>query len=193
MAQPGASPEQNSGKGSEQQNPHKNPGATAKQNLGGAHREQHPHENPEATATHLGGAHPEQNPQQIPGAAAQQNPRKNPEATAEQNLGGASLHEGSGTRQNPGQTLDFAAAAAAEQKAHEASLPAHPTTGQGAVYTAVASGAIADLVFNRASTFEIKNHLLELKEDETDDDRLFRIAHMLYMRMNRSLKSPSDA
>ena len=67
----------------------------------------------------------------------------------------------------------------------------HVGTGQGAVYTALASGVIADIVYNRASSFDIKDNVLSAKKDESEDDRLFRIAHLLYMRMNRSLKSYS--
>ena len=63
------------------------------------------------------------------------------------------------------------------------------TTGQGAVYTALASGLIDEIVYNRSSSFEIKQDVLKRKDGETEDDRLFRIAHVLYMRMTRSFKS----
>ena len=124
---------------------------------------------PTAPSTQGQNLEPPQNPE---GAKA------TPQSTQGQNLEPPQNPEGA--TQNPGTVP-------ATDKATDPR--GYVATGQGAVYTALASGVIADIIYNRASSFDIKDNVLSAKEDESEDDRLFRTAHLLYMRMNRSLKS----
>ena len=164
------------------ENPDKNSGATPLQNAGpenpdknsGATPLQNPRpENPDKNSTAT--------PLQNPGA---ENPDKNSEATPLQNPGAENPDKNSRATplQNPGGVQPGSA------------LPTdHPVTGKGAVYTALASGIISDIVYNRASSFELKDQVLSIKDGESEEDMIYRVAHLLYVRMNRSLKSTSTA
>ena len=164
------------------ENPKSQDGVTATEAL---EREQNPKSQGGVTATEA--LEQEQNPKSQGGDAAKEGSEQgqNPESQH-----GVTANEGSDQHQNPepqGGDTSRAASDAAESAEPRRTVPM--TTGQGAVYTALATGVIDDIVYNRSSSFDIKEDVLKKKEHETEDDRLHRIAHVLYMRMNRSFKS----
>ena len=164
------------------QNPKSQDGATATEAL---EQEQNPKSQGGVTATEA--LEQEQNPKSQGGDAAKEGSEQdqNPESQR-----GVTANEGSEQHQNPEpQSGDTSRAASDAAESAEPRKTVPMTTGQGAVYTALATGIIDDIVYNRSSSFEIKEDVLRKKEHETEDDRLHRIAHVLYMRMNRSFKS----
>ncbi|CAE7244961.1 unnamed protein product [Symbiodinium microadriaticum] len=64
-----------------------------------------------------------------------------------------------------------------------------PSGIKGAVGTALDKGLIQDILLRRPDSFQLQEASLALKDGETEEERLLRIAHNIYMKFNRSHKS----
>ncbi|CAE7338863.1 unnamed protein product [Symbiodinium sp. CCMP2592] len=64
-----------------------------------------------------------------------------------------------------------------------------PSGIKGAVGAALDKGLIQDILLRRPDSFQLQESALALKDGESEEERLLRIAHNIYMKFNRSHKS----